>query len=72
MVSQEFKNALKLHPVPKHELAWQIGISPSQLNHLINNHQKVELGDKRLIRIARLIDFPENRIFDREKKKRDS
>lgn len=63
MVTQEFRNALKLHPTPKHEIAWRAGISPSTLSHLVNNHQKVVHGDPRLIKVAKLIGFPKEKIF---------
>lgn len=64
MITKEFRDALKLHPTPKHRLAWSVGISPSTLSHLINGHQKVVSGDPRLIRVAHLIGFPEGKIFE--------
>ena len=67
MVTQEFRNALKIHPEPKHRLAWKIGISPSSLSHIVHGHQRVEPGDKRLLRIAKLINFPEEKIFEKER-----
>ncbi len=66
MISQKFKDALKLYPTPKHILAWNIGISPSVLSHLINGHQQVNDGDERLLKIARLIQFPEHRVFEKK------
>ena len=63
MISQEFKNALKLFPTPKHKLAWEIGISPSQLSHLVHEHVRVARGDERILKIARLISFPEEKVF---------
>jgi len=63
MINQAFKNALKLHPTPQHKLAWKVGISPSTLSHLLNEHQKVKRGDKRLLEIARLINFPSGKVF---------
>lgn len=66
MISQEFKNALKLYPIPKCQLAWKIGISSGVLYHLINGHQRVHLMDKRLLRIADLIRFPRDKVFEME------
>lgn len=63
MISKQFKDALKLYPIPKYKLAWEIGISPSLLNHLINGHQAVKRGDARLIKLADLIHFPKTKIF---------
>ncbi len=64
MVSQEFKNALKIYPKPKSTLAWEAGITPNVLNHLINEHMRVKMNDPRLIKIAKLIGFPKDKIFD--------
>lgn len=63
IISEEFKNALKLHSIPKFQLAWQAGISPSTLSHLLNEHQKIIPGDERLLRIAELIKFPSEKVF---------
>ena len=63
MVSEEFKNALKIYPTPKYKLAWQAGMSPATLNHLIHEHIYVHEGDERLLKIARLIEFPEEKVF---------
>ncbi|QQR81589.1 MAG: hypothetical protein IPJ69_05620 [Deltaproteobacteria bacterium] len=63
MISKEFKNALKTYPEHKYQIAWKAGISPGVLNHLINGHQKVPIGDERLLRIAELIRFPTNKVF---------
>ena len=67
MITQEFKNALKLHPTPKFKLAWEAGISPSVLSHLLNGHQRVKTGDNRLLKIARLISFPTEKVFTKIK-----
>jgi hypothetical protein len=66
MVSQEFKNALKIYPVPKYKLAWKIGITPNILNHLLHEHIRVKSGDERLLKIAKLIEFPEEKVFSKE------
>lgn len=66
MVSQEFKNALKLYPIPKYKLAWRIGITPSTLSHLVHEHIRVRPGEERLLKIARLIQFPEEKVFVEE------
>lgn len=63
MVSQEFKNAIKIYPTPKYKLAWKIGITPNILNHLLHEHIRVKEGDERLLKIAKLIKFPENKVF---------
>lgn len=63
MVSQEFKNALKIYPLPKYQIAWKVGISPNVLNHLIHEHLLVKEGDTRLLKIARFIEFPEEKVF---------
>jgi hypothetical protein len=67
MVSQEFKNALKIYPIPKYKLAWKIGITPNILNHLLHEHIRVQPGDERLLKIARLIQFPEDKVFVKER-----
>lgn len=63
MITKEFKDALKLYPTPKHQLAWRAGFSPGMLNHLINGHQRVKPGDMRLLKIAELIQFPKDKVF---------
>lgn len=67
MLSQDFKNALKIYPMPKYKLAWKIGITPSTLNHLIHEHIYVREGDERILQIARMIDFPQENIFVRNR-----
>jgi len=66
MITTEFKNALKLHPIPQFKLAWKAGITPNVLNHLINGHQRVMYGDKRLLKIADSIKFPRSKVFERK------
>jgi len=66
MVSQEFKNALKIYPIHKYQLAWKTGITPNILNHLLHEHIRVKAGDERLLKIARLIQFPEEKVFVKE------
>ena len=66
MGSQEFKNALKLYPIPKHRLAWKIGITPSTLSNLVHEHVCVRPREERLLKIARLIQFPEEKVFIEE------
>ena len=63
MLSQDFKNALELYPVPKYKLAWELKISPSTFYHLIHEHIYLKKNDARILRIARLINFPEDKIF---------
>lgn len=63
MLSQDFRNALKIFPVPKYKLAWELGISPSTFYHLIHEHIYVKKEDERILKIARRIDFPEDKIF---------
>jgi hypothetical protein len=67
MVSQAFKNALKIQPIPKYQLAWKTGITPNIFNHLLHEHIRVQPGDERLLKIARLINFPEDKVFDKER-----
>ena len=64
-ISKQFKEALKLYPIPKYELAWRAGFSPAVLNHLLNGHQYVKVGDERLLKVARLINFPLNKVFNK-------
>ena len=65
-ISQDFKNALTLCGTPQYKLALEIGCHPVTLNRLITGYQPLKREDERLKKVARLIKFPENRIFEQD------
>jgi hypothetical protein len=69
-VSKDFKNAILVCGVPQYRLALQVGCHPVTLNRLLTGYQPIKGTDLRLIKIARFLKFPEDRIFESEKEKR--
>jgi|APSaa5957512535_1039671.scaffolds.fasta_scaffold308258_1 hypothetical protein len=62
-ISKHFKNALKIHETPVCKLAWEIGVTPNILYHLLNAHQLLLFEDERLLKLADKIDYPRSEVF---------
>jgi hypothetical protein len=65
-VSRRFVTALKLADRPAYRIAQRAGLHPSVLSRLIHGAEPVREGDKRLLRVAKLLDVPSDEVFEHE------
>ena len=66
--SQELRNAVKLADQPAYRLAQQVGVSPSHLSAWLCGIVPVNYGDKRLIRLGRLVGVAADECFNQDAK----
>lgn len=65
MISYEFKVAVKFSGTPMYRLAQQVGLSPQKFSHLITGYQQPNDDDnKHLQRVAEIIEFPKEKVFE--------
>ncbi len=64
MLSQKFKEKLKLWPHPQYKVALQAGFNPSSLSKLVIGAQPVQIGDPRLIKVGEIIGLSSDQIFE--------
>lgn len=63
-VSREFKIRLKLHELPAYKIAQQAGVHHVTLSKLINGIDPVQPGDKRIVRVAKVLGLTCDEAFD--------
>ena len=67
MISREFKTAIWLSGKPQWRIAQEASVSESVLSRLVNGRENAKPGDKRLIRISKIINFKGKILEDVEK-----
>lgn len=55
MISEAFKNAVKLSPKRQYELAWAAGIHPATLSQIVIGCIHPKVGDPRVVRVGKLL-----------------
>ena len=63
MISNKFREAVKLHPKPQYKLAWEAGINPTTLSQIVTGYIKPKVGDQRVIRVAELLGLKPSQCF---------
>jgi hypothetical protein len=71
MISKQFKDAVKLDPRPQYKLAWQAGLNPTTLSQIVTGYIRPKTGDKRVIRVGRLVGLSPDECFTTEGKDAD-
>lgn len=66
MLSRQLIAAIKMSGVPQYKLAHQFGINPGALSHWINGFAKPPIHDLRLLNLAKYLNVPEDRIFEKK------
>lgn len=66
MVSEIFKQKIKLSSLRAYEIAQLAGVHPTTLSRIINGIDRVEAGDKRVIAIGRIVGLKEEECFARK------
>jgi hypothetical protein len=61
-VSKRLVVALKLAEVPAYPIALRAGLHPAVLSRLIHGAEPVREGDRRLLRVAKLLDVPPSEV----------
>ncbi len=64
MLSQRFKQTLKLWHQPQYIVANQAGVNPSLLSKWVIGAQSVHIGDKRILKIGQILGLKPNEIFE--------
>lgn len=67
MISQQFKQKLKLWHEPQYRVAIKAGIHPGLLSKWVIGAQPVKRGDPRIIRVAKILGLKQNQIFEEVK-----
>ena len=67
MVSQKFKNAVKLDPRRQYVIAWEAGINPVVLSQIITGYVRPKYGDRRVIKIGKLLGLDADECFEAKK-----
>lgn len=63
-ISRKFKNAILLNRNPQYRLALEAGIHPVTLSRILTGYQILKKKpDPRLLKIAKIIGYPEDHIF---------
>ena len=65
-VSKKLKIALKLNPKPAYQIAWAAGVNPNVLSKLINEIERVQPGDQRIIAVGKILGVPAEECFHEE------
>lgn len=64
MVSRKLIEAIKLSPVPQYKIAWQADIYPAVLSQIITGWINPTDGDRRVIKIGRILGLTEKECFE--------
>jgi hypothetical protein len=64
MVSDLFKAAVKLSDLKSYEIANKAGIHYTTLSQIINGVQDVKPGDKRVLKVAKILGLEPEDCFD--------
>jgi transcriptional regulator with XRE-family HTH domain len=63
MVSDQFKEAVKLYKGRQYEIAHKAGIHPSVLSRIVCGIDKTEPGDLRVLRVAKVLGLRKKDCF---------
>ena len=66
MLSQRFRNAIRLSSERQYRLALKCGFDPTTLSAYIHGARRPHPGDKRLLKLAALLDVPFDEIVEPE------
>jgi len=67
VLSKKFKETLKLADTPQYKIAIQAGVNPTLLSKWVIGAEKSRIGDKRIIKIGKILGLKESEIFEKEK-----
>lgn len=62
-VSRDLIAAIKLADRPAWRIATEAGVNPTVLSRLISGYQRPKPNDARLLRVAKILGFPADRVF---------
>jgi len=63
-VSREFKTRLKLADEPAYQIANKAGVNATTLSKIINGIEKIQSGDERVCRVARVLGLSAKDAFE--------
>ncbi len=64
MISKELVAAIKLSKKRNYQIAQEAGLHPATLSKIINGIEKVNCGDRRVLRLGQVLGIPENKLFE--------
>jgi plasmid maintenance system antidote protein VapI len=65
-VSREFKARLKLAERPAYRIATEAGVNPSTLSKIIHDAEPIQVGDERVLKVARVLGMSDHEAFESE------
>ena len=63
MVSRKFIEAVKLNQRRAYQIAHLAGLPPTTLSKIINGIERVKIGDRRVLRLGRVLGLKEDELF---------
>lgn len=63
-VSREFKARLKLAERPAYRIATEAGVNPSTLSKIVHDAERIQIGDQRVCRVARILGLSAKDAFE--------
>lgn len=66
MLSKKFKNAVKLDTRRNYQLAMAVDLHPDVFSKYLNGALKSNTGDKRLLRIGKMLGLKKHEIFEKK------
>ncbi len=69
MISERLRQALKLSPIPMYKVAHKAGLHPSMVSKLLHGIEQVKPGDKRVLRLGKVLRIPPSELFEKEASK---
>lgn len=66
MLSQQFKDRLKLWHEPQYRVALKADVNPSLLSKWVIGAQRVRNGDARLVRVGQILGLKPDEIFEKD------
>jgi hypothetical protein len=66
MVSEKLRIAIFLHPKRSYQIAQEAGLHSSMLSKLLHGIERVKPGDKRILRVAKVLNLDSDECFEKD------
>ncbi len=64
MIGKKLIQALKLAPKRMYQIAWEADVHPTTLSKIVNGIDRVRPGDPRVLRLGKVMNIPEDELFE--------
>lgn len=63
-LSEKFRARIKLADEPAYKLAQKAGLDPTFVSKLLHGYAELKPDDSRVLRLAKVLNFPAHKIFN--------